>query len=323
MLCVSRMKPYDGIDHVKKIWILEQVILTRSFKEAALRAKVTPPAVSQAISALEKVVGKPLVVRDRTGIEPTSAALEIVRAASPALRTLSGLARSTEDRLPAMSWLSFGTYESLAVATLPGLMHRLQARLPDLKLTVRIARTAALTTMVRKGELCAALVTEVDDFGRLDAQEIARDRLGFYVSEEVFSRLGDGVSLASLPSHVRVGVLAPGRDGMPRYFQKFLERGLDKHAAPALLSDSLEALRATAVQGTIVAVLPERVALRTPGELREIPGPGGFDPSAGLHKLCLVSLPSCDPEEVTFLRRELSLLLEGAGYSTSERHARK
>ena len=47
-----------------------------------------------------------------------------------------------------MSWLNFGTYESLAVDIFPGLIHSLREKMPELKLGLRISRTANLLTMV-------------------------------------------------------------------------------------------------------------------------------------------------------------------------------
>ena len=313
MLSHCSMRDFDGIEHVKKIWILEQVLLAGSLKEAAIRARVTPPAVSQAITALEKVVGKPLILRRNGTIIATDVALEMIKTAAPAIRVLSSLAVSTRENVPSISWLSFGTYESLAVTLLPGFMNALQEKLPKAKLTVRIARTGTLATMVRKGELCAALVTESDSLGRLTCTEIAQDRLGVFVSPKEKARIKNFDSLQSF----KVGTLSSGTDGFPRYYKKFVDRVFGDKFTPSLVSDSFEALRAAARHSGIAVILPERVANRDLGELVEVRSPEQDDASLGVHRIYLISLTSCDPVEVLFLESELKAILLALGYHTS------
>lgn len=62
------MKNELNVDQIKKLWILDLIIQAGSLKSAAQMAKVTPSAVSQALSSLEKNVGKPLVIRDVFGL---------------------------------------------------------------------------------------------------------------------------------------------------------------------------------------------------------------------------------------------------------------
>lgn len=291
-----------NVDQIKKLWILDLIIRCGSLRGAALQAKVSPSAISQSLSSLEHSVGKSLLIRDRGTITPTQDAIMILEVVRPAFEAFDRLRDINHAPVPKLTWLNFGTYESIAIDVLPGLIHSLKQKIPHLKLGLRISRTNSLLTMVRKGELCSALITEVDDLDRFYVREVAEDRLGLYVSNRhSISQLGwraiENFGLSSL---------APGKDGLPRYFTKFL-RQLDG-ARPFILSDSFEALRAAAAAGTLVAVLPHRVAMRSDDLCEVTPPRGKLRIESGKHRICLVSQSNCDPEESDFLADEASRL---------------
>lgn len=289
-----------NVDQIKKLWILQLAIEEGSLKKAALRAKVTPSAVSQTVSALEKSYGRPLLVRERSGISATSDALAILEIVKPAFSAFERLRTFSDVPLPKVAWINFGTYESIAVNVLPGLVKSLKLKLPNVRLGVRISRTANLLTMVRKGELCSALITEIDDLNRFYIKEVGEDRLGFFVGKRhpILSEGWDAIGKYGF------GSLASGTGGWPRYFSKFLKGAGGQR--PSLLSDSFEALRAAGVAGVMPVVLPARVANRN-DELIEIT-PAALR-SVGRHRLLVVSQASCDREETDFVASEVSALL--------------
>lgn len=300
---ISRRVSRDlNVDQIKKLWTLDLIIQSGSLKKAALRAKVSPSAISQSLSSLEQSIGKPLLIRDRGMVTPTQDALAILEVVRPAFAAFDRLRDMNHAPLPQLAWLNFGTYESIAIDILPGMIHSLRQKMPHLRLGLRISRTTNLLTMVRKGELCSALVTEIDDLNRFYVKEVAHDRLGLYVSNRhPISEVG----WAAIEKF-GVGSLAPGKDGLPRYFSKFI-RQLDS-VKPFILSDSFEALRAAAAAGALVAVLPHRVARRT-DDLLEIRPSKGRLKEIGKHKICIVSQSNCDPEETDFLAVEAGRFL--------------
>jgi DNA-binding transcriptional LysR family regulator len=296
------MTKLDGVEHAKKLWILEQVLETGSFRAAALKAKVSTPAISQALSNLERLVGKPLLIRKDGKITPTDAASQLIAVSKPAIQALRDLSISMNSSpdVPNIAWISFGAFESLAIELLPKLTEQLRAKLPKLKLTVRIADNNSLAAMVRNGELCAAVVEENDNLGRLLSVPIGQDRLGFYVSSGSSQDWDDSRS---------IGTISPGSDGYPRYYSKFIQATLGKNFRPSLLSDSYEALRSSAVYGSVMAILPSRVAMRRAGELLEVVPPELSQANDGSHQILLISQPNCDPEEIRFLTSEITPLL--------------
>ncbi|WP_172797990.1 LysR family transcriptional regulator [Bdellovibrio bacteriovorus] len=296
------MKNDLNVDQIKKLWILDLIIQSGSLKGAAARAKVSPSAISQSLTALEKNVGKSLIIRDRGSIQPTQDALTILEVVRPAFEVFERLSDLGSQPIPQMTWLNFGTYESIAVEILPSLIHRLRERMPQLKLGLRISRTDQLLTMVRKGELCSALVTEVDGLEKFYSVPICEDRLGVYVSKHHPIAQHGWKAVAQFG----LGSLAPGKDGLPRYYQKFM-RKIDA-AKPTVLSESFETLRAATISGAIASVLPTGVAQRT-DELLEIT-PESVDPKLGRHKIFVVSQTNCDKEEADFLAAESKRLLK-------------
>ncbi len=249
-------------------------------------------------------MGKPLIIRNRGEIVSTAdaeAILKVVRPAFAAFSQLSDLRNPT----PQISWLNFGAYESIAMHILPGLLHRLRDKMPKLKLSMHIHRTAQLLTMLRKGELCSALITEIDDLDRFYFKTVGEDRLGFYVSKNFeIAQMG-----WSAVKKFGLGSLAPGKDGLPRYFSKFLRQQEEK---PSILSDSFETLRHAAASGELVCVLPQRVAQRQNDLLEIYPRNRTQREALGVHKIFLVSSANCDKEEADFLATEIEFLLKKA-----------
>ena len=139
------------VDQIKRLWILDLVIRAGSLKQAALTAKVSPSAVSQSLTALERSLGKSLLIRGRGSVTPTQNALTILEVVRPAFLAFDRLNDLSEKPAPKMSWLNFGAYESLALDLMGGLVIRLREKMPHLRLGLRVSRTAQLLTMVRSG----------------------------------------------------------------------------------------------------------------------------------------------------------------------------
>jgi DNA-binding transcriptional LysR family regulator len=227
-----------------------------------------------------------------------------LRAASGAFDVCFDLQKNLSGRcaVPKIAWMDFAASESLAVDILPEIMQRLRAKLPDIRLKVKSGRSTDLTKCVNKGELCMAVVEENEFIDLSCATVLAEDRLGFYCSSQV-TRPDRGTL-----DRLGVGVLTAGHDGHASYFTRFM-RPLGKGFKPTLTSESYEILRASAVAGSVVAVLPKRVAGRRVGELTEIQLDS--EKPLGAYKIYLVSERGCSPEENDFLAAELKSLISG------------
>lgn len=306
------MKHYNGIDHARKLWVLKLIQDAQSIREAARRAKITPSAVSQALSSMESAVGRPLFVRKSGRLSPTPAGTALIRAAEPALRMLEQISELTVAQVPAIEWMQLGAYESLAMTLLPELLEALQDKLPSARITIQTGRSSSLAAAVRQGELCAAVIAETDDCGRLDVVELGSDRLGCFATPHAARGLADIDAVRA--SGLGFGVLSAGPHGRPRYFSRYLREVFGNDFSPTVLCDSFETLKSAARRGRIAAILPSRVALQEAGQLVEIPLPRRIrDRSLGTHAIWLASLKTCDPEEIRFLESELRRILDRDG----------
>lgn len=294
-----------NVDQIKKLWVLDQVIREGSLKKAAVRIKVSPSAVSQTLTSLEQAFGKKLLLRERGVVIATQDAINILEIVRPAFEAFDRLRDLNGPAVPKITWMNFGTYESIAIDVLPSLLHTLKQKLPKLRLGLRISRTANLLSMVRKGELCSALITETDNLDRFYVREVGRDRMGLYVSRyhPIAKRGWNAISEYGL------GSLSPGKDGLPRYFSKFLKARDIGNAT--ILSDSFEVLRSAATAGAIAAVLPNRVANRHADliEISRSTTSSKEKSEQGEHRILIVS-QNCDREEADFLAEESHRILD-------------
>jgi DNA-binding transcriptional LysR family regulator len=184
-------------------------------------------------------------------------------------------------------------------------MQNLRVQLPHLRLKVKSGRSYVLTSLVKKAELCMALVEENDFMEGVTSIPIAEERLGFFCSsQEATAKLGSKVF-----DTLGVATLASGPEGHPLYFSKLI-RTLGSGFKPTLTSESYEILRATAVEGSVVSVLPTRVARRRSNELVEVfPSKEAEKVARHSYKICLVSEPGCSTEENDFLANEIRSII--------------
>jgi DNA-binding transcriptional LysR family regulator len=293
--------------YLKKLWTLKTVVDSGNLKRASLKSKVSVSAVSQSISGLERSLGRKLFVKKDRRLLPTQYCLEILNSAEPAFRVFHDLEKLHSRSLcvPHIAWLNFGTSQCVASEILPRLVKRLKEHLPDLKLTLKVGRCPALVSRVKKGELCMALVAVDGEIRGLSSYPLYEDRLGIYVSarhiddDEIARRLAKGI--AGLSADV---------DGHPLYYTRFL-RSFDEKLRVTLSCDTYETLYELAVDGSVAAILPERLALRHAGVLREITPVrvSAKAREAGKFTVRMISESACDPSEDEFLISELRSLI--------------
>jgi len=284
--------PYDEI---RKIVVAKTIVESGSMQKAAKELKVTPSAVSQSLSSLERKIGSPLFLREQGRLIPTESCKALLKKAEPALMALNSLFENHKSPLK-IDYLDLGTYESLAQSVLPDFIKELRKTHPEVRLNLIVSRTADLLKKLRTGELCIAIVTETDGMDRMRLEEIGRDELGLFVSCDT-PDLNDWPAIEA----IGFGVITTGTDGIPTYLKKFLKQ-LGPKMKTTMSSDSYEVLRKAAVNGLTASILPKRVALRTHGDLKEVTQFAGLPKSeSGEHKIFLASMERCDEMESLFL----------------------
>ncbi|MEV0842066.1 LysR family transcriptional regulator [Actinocatenispora sera] len=139
----------------------------RTINRTAAAEGLAPSSVSDRVRRLEAELGAPLFSRDHTGMHPTAAGRDYLRAAATALATLDEAA----EHLHATPGLVVGAQASVADELLPAVLDELRRSHPDLRVRLRPDPD--------RGRLLAALDGgEIDAAVLLDTGEHVGD-LGF------------------------------------------------------------------------------------------------------------------------------------------------
>ena len=288
--------PNYRYDDIRKIMIVKVIVESGSMQKAAKEIKVTPSAISQSLSSLEKSLGTPLFLRDQGRLVATEACAKLLEKAGPALSALDSLFETKPEKVR-IDYLDLGAYESLAHSVLSDFVRQLRAEHPQVRFNMVVSRTSELLKKLRTGELCTALVAETDGIDRLKLEEVAKDEMGLFLSKDFAYLAADWEGIRSLG----FGLISTSSDGVPSYLKKFLKQ-LGPKPKITLTSDSYEVLRRAAVNGLAAAVLPLRVGQRSQNDLIEIKKFDGVEKkNFGEHKIYLASMDRCDEKESAYL----------------------
>jgi LysR family hydrogen peroxide-inducible transcriptional activator len=149
-----------------------------SFSRAAEAAHVTQPTLSAGIQELEKILGPPLVDRNRSGVILTAAGEEAVARAGSILAQAEDLVREAQGAgEPLGGRFRLGVIPTIAPFRLPAALPVLRRRFAKLRLFLREDLTHRLLADVRSGALDAALVALPYDTTGLDFAHVADDEL--------------------------------------------------------------------------------------------------------------------------------------------------
>lgn len=152
---------------------------SRSISLAARRLRLTPGAVSVAISELESALAVQLIVRRRgKGAEPTPAgldALEQARATLAAAQNVGDLSRRLAGELTGP--LRVGCLATLSPWFIPPIVSHFVVHHPSVDVQFVETDTGALTESMRAGEIDAALLYANHLSGGIVGREISSARL--------------------------------------------------------------------------------------------------------------------------------------------------
>ena len=150
----------------------------RSFSRAAEAAHVTQPTLSAGIQELEKILGPPLIDRNRSGVILTAAGEEVVTRAGAILAQAEDLVREAQGAgEPLGGRFRLGVIPTIAPFLLPGALPVLRQRYPKLRLYLREDLTHRLLAEVRNGTLDAALIALPYDTSGLAFAHVTNDEL--------------------------------------------------------------------------------------------------------------------------------------------------
>jgi len=143
----------------RQLECLVAVVETGGFQRAADRLFVTQSAVSQAVKALERELGEPLLDRGGGRAALTEAGRLFLPAAREALRRMEeGRQAVTQLRGLLTGRLALGAVDVAAIYHLPDPLRRFHRAHPRLEISVHVAGSRQLLADLRAGELDLAFV---------------------------------------------------------------------------------------------------------------------------------------------------------------------
>lgn len=273
--------------HAHKLWLLSLVKRKGSLAGAALEARVSASAVSQALSQLEGILDLTLLERGSRGVRLTAEGERLLATLRPALQAFDGFDRASVVDGEALRRLRLGAYESIAVDLLPRFVPALRTRFPRMEIELCISRSRELLEKCRHGDLDVVFVADPTHAPNLHVRDYAQDTYGVFVAR---SHLKGPVREGTLPALVErlgFGALTIDDKHHTRSFRRYL-KALPHPVRPTLETESFEVILALVRGGAVVGALPLRVARRVGEEIVRIDKPARMragDP--GMHGLSL------------------------------------
>ncbi|MDO5743284.1 MAG: LysR family transcriptional regulator [Micrococcaceae bacterium] len=260
---------------------LLEVVARNSFAAAALALGYTPSAVSQQMSSLERDTGTTLFARSAKSIEPTPAALTMVRHAQRVLTDIDALmaATSTPDLDSGgnpLKELRIGIFPSLATFAVPRLLASPGWGKLGIALRVNVGEPhQTITGLRRDGDLDLSLIFQVGQAGLAWPAQVERQWLGddpFRVVVPATWKLGgtsvfSATQLADMPWIMH----HPGTSDatvISRLFSAF-----NIHPRVVAHSDDFNASLHMVAAGLGAALVPELAMRRAPEGIQVIDAP--------------------------------------------------
>jgi DNA-binding transcriptional LysR family regulator len=258
----------------RRLLTFREVARQGSFSKAADALDLSQPAVSQQISALERELGAPLLVRGRAGTIVTPAG-GLLLAHADALAARLELADTQMDELAAAerTALRIGAFPTALATIVPRAIAELCAREPDLEVAIEEGTVDALHQAVESGGLHLAVCWQDATKPRrvpdgLHRTDLAEEPMVAVLPADHRLARKRTIALADL---ARETWMAPEADGM--LVDACRTAGFEPRLA-ILTRDPLAA-RAIAAAGLAVSLTPRLIAdLELPGIVtRPLRGP--------------------------------------------------
>jgi DNA-binding transcriptional LysR family regulator len=170
------------------------IVRAGSFHAAARTLGLTQPSVSQRIRELESALGTALFIRRGPRVNLSAEGHAFVDQAERLLEDADAIVARFRMRDPLKGVLRLGLNESFALICLSELLRRLEAQHPDLKTSVHVGDTGAVSRLLNERKLDVAIVSQPDLEPHVRALPIGTNEMGWIA--------GAGLSLPA-------GVLSP------------------------------------------------------------------------------------------------------------------
>lgn len=136
-----------------------KVVQTRSFKETAKQLRITQPAVTQRIQALEENIGVRLLIRDADGVQLTTAGTYVYQQSLALISQWENLLHHFQGH-DIKGRIVIGASTIPAAYLLPQWLSQFHQQYPEVELSVQVAGTSQILQRLREGTIDVAITGE-------------------------------------------------------------------------------------------------------------------------------------------------------------------
>ena len=197
------------------------VVKHQSFHRAAEELAYAQSTITMQIKKLEEDLGICLMQRGRQGFQLTEAGHYLYAHAEQLVQEMEQLREGIEHiRSGEAGFIRLGVMEPFASYRLPGILKPYIDRYPEVQLSLQIHSNQALGSLIRQGELDAAICTLPDDLGGLHYEKLLVEKLALLIPEDHPLAREETISLPML-LHEQLLITSPICP-----FRKTLERAM-------------------------------------------------------------------------------------------------
>lgn len=245
---------------LRQLQYFRAVAEQRNFGRAAQVCNVSQPALSVQIKALEEAMGGSLFERQARDILLTPLGRDVLDLVHQVLETAGRLDRFARDHSGGHRSLSLGIIPTVAPYLLPGVLAGLRAGDVSLRVQIRETRTDRLLSMLRSGEIDAAVLALPSGGMDLHQQPLFEDRFLLAGSQDRVSRLGLNPE-ALRPVDLKAAQLMLLEDGHCLTDQALEVCGQDRTSGQINMgASSLATLSRLVAEGFGLTLMPELAA---------------------------------------------------------------
>jgi len=242
----------------RRVLIFQQVVAAGSISAGARALGWTQPAVTQHISALERSVGMPLILRHATGVRPTEAGRALLVHAAAISSHLDAAASELEEmRLCQAGTVRLAAFPSALAALIPGALKRMTDSGSSIHVRLTEAEPDEAVSMLREDQVDLAVIFTYRE--KTDSQTVEGFLRTTITTDPVALILPPNHPLASQPD-VRLADLAEEEwvAGCPRCREHLVWLAHRAGFEPRISheTDDYVVVQSLVAQGLAVSILP-------------------------------------------------------------------
>jgi len=231
------------------------IVRLGTFQAAAEELRLSQPSISQRVKELESELGATLFVRRGPRISLTAEGHALIGYADRMLATASEMTERFRTRDPLKGTLRIGLSENFALICLGELFQRVEQRYPDIRASMFIGDSGALSQKLNERELDIAIVAAPQVQPHVAQEPVGCSRLGWFAHPHFFQGR-DVLTPADLTQYHLV--ISPPSSRMHGTIGRWFA---DAGVAPSRVStcNNVMVTILTVLSGTAIGLLPVRI----------------------------------------------------------------